>query len=222
MKLFQDEAHRRPRGFAAAGMCLALGLGALLCGGLSAGDEPTAFGGGGTSGDTVGSLPMMAGSGSGQQGGFTLGEWHTGPAVPAFALVGDETELLGMIIDAYPTGVDAGFARFDLGTPGRVRYEFYGRNVIILDRAAFHAGTVRGVVVIGSTFEGGVAQLMVGTTVRAQQVLTEGISDMRLKTMDAAGVLDQRLTWHGMNQVPQHRIIAVEAVGNTIEINQRD
>jgi hypothetical protein len=200
----------------------ALSLG-LLARVLVADEVPTSFGGG-AGGDTVGSLPMMAGPGHGS-GGDEL-EKYLGPVQPAFGLEGLEVEIQALILDAYPLGPDAGFERIPLAN-GRVRYQFIGRVGLVLDRTLVGQtlvgqGTVRSVAVIGATFHGGMAQIAVGGQVRAQQALLMGVKDLRLAALDDAGVLAQGLNWHGVSPTWQHRVFAVRALDNTIKIEQRD
>lgn len=204
-------------GLAAAASCLVLG--AL---GWSYGDIPAAFGGGGgTSGDTVGSLPMMAAPGSGDVGVLETSPVDAGPAVPSFALMGEEQDILDMIIDAYPTGPGGGFERIPIGAT-RARYVFSGRLTVLIDRAKFASGSVRAEILTGASFNGGLASIAVGGTVRAQQILLQGVKDMRLKSLDAAGVLAEGLTWHGVSLDDQHRIVAVKALNNVLRVDQRD
>lgn len=202
-----------------APVALCLGLATSV---LVAAEEPRAFGGGGTGGDTVGSLPMMAGPNTGpvEPSPDEVGV-HSGPAQPSFSLVGAEESIQALIIDAYPLGVDASFERVPLAN-GNVRYQFNGRMGLVLDRTLVAAGAARAEIVTGTSFHGGVAQLSVAGHVRAQQALLAGAQDMRLATLDQCGALAKNFVWHAISLADIHRVIAVKAVANQIRIEQRD
>lgn len=208
---------RRNGAVLALSFALACGLGVL---GLRANENPMASGG--TGGDTVGSLPMVVvvpGT-EGQKSGSGSG-LIAGPERPAFALTGMESDVLGLIVDAYPTGADGAFARFPLAS-GRVRYEFYGRMTLVLDRARMLDGLVRGQTVVGYSFAGGVGTLSIGGVPRATEALVIGLRDLQVPALDASGVLTQGLSWHAVSLANRHRILHLNSVGNTIVIDQRD
>ena len=203
---------RKPglRWLAALALLLALGTGALIAEGEGG---STSFGGAGTGGDTVGSLPLMA-----APPGSETGE----PLQPIFTLIGRDQDVLDLIIDAYPTAADAAYRRVGLEEPGLSRYEFYGRLVLVLDRAALQQLDVSGEILVGSSFSGGMAQLRVNNQLRATQVLYPGSFDMRLRLLDATGVLGQGLSWHALSLSGVHRVIAAKSFEDRIKLEQRE
>ncbi len=205
------------------GLLSALGLGALALaatlGFVGATDQPMQLGG--TGGDTVGSLPMMAPpppSNSGESGSLNN---TIGPDRPAFALVGYESEILAVIVDAYPTGPDGAFERVELPN-GRVRYQFLGRMNVLLDRTLMAQGRVRGQMVVGMPFVGGVATLSVANIPRASEPLALGARELKVQQLDASGALDQVFRWHGVSLANRHRVTYIKAVGNILRVEQRD
>lgn len=207
---------RRNGGVLALAFALACGLGVL---GLRANENPMSSGG--TGGDTVGSLPlnmMMPGTGDKAASGGSL---LAGPERPAFALTGMEGDILAAIVDAYPTGPDGCFAKYPAAN-GRVRYEFYGRMTVVLNRAWMLEGLVRGQTVVGYSFVGGVASVSVGGIPRSTEALTLGIRDLQIPALDSAGILNQGLAWHAVSLANRHRVLYLSSIGNTIRVEQRD
>lgn len=207
---------RRNGGVLALVFALACGLGVL---GLRANENPMSSGG--TGGDTVGSLPLnMMAPGTGDKSA-SGGSLLAGPERPAFALTGMEADVLAAIVDAYPTGPDGCYAKYPVAN-GRVRYEFYGRMTVVLNRAWMLEGLVRGQTVIGYSFAGGVASVSVGGIPRATEALTLGIRDLQIPALDSTGILSQGLAWHAVSLANRHRVMYLSSIGNTIRVDQRD
>ena len=206
------------RGLRALALSLAMGLGALAF--FTNADQPMSLGG--TGGDTVGSLPMMAPppptGGSSDSGSLSN---TIGPDRPGFALVGLEAEVLAAIVDAYPTGPDGCFERVVLPN-GRVRYQFLGRMNVLLDRAFMSTGRVRAHTVVGMPFVGGVATISVANIPRASEPLALGSKDLKIQQLDASGILDQVFRWHAVSLQNRHRVIYIKTVGNILRVEQRD
>jgi hypothetical protein len=205
---------RGARGLTALALAVLLGAGQFV----RAGDDGASESGGG---DTVGSLPLLSSNGPplGAPGGGTTIE--VGPTMPIATLSGPREAVLAAILDAYPTGPD-GQVRLIHLWDGEIRVEFYGRVCVVLDRQLIQDTPVRAEVVVGSTFAGGIAQYRVGGQLRATDVLELGAKDFRLSELDRAGVLVQGLNWHGVSPLFVHRVIAIQAAGNLISIQQRD
>lgn len=209
---------RRNGGVLALAFALACGLGVL---GLRANETPMSSGG--TGGDTVGSLPlnlMVPGAGNGETTA-TGTNAIAGPERPAFALTGMEGDILAAIVSAFPTGPDGCVAKYPLPS-GRVRYEFYGRMTVVLNRARMLEGLVRGQTVVGYSFAGGVGSVSVGGIPRATEPLVVGIRDLQIPTLDSSGVLSQGLAWHAVSLANRHRVLYLNTIGNTIRVDQRD
>ncbi len=195
---------------AVLGLVLALGTGALLAIGDGA---STSFGGGGTGGDTVGSLPMMFAAPSAPE---------LGPEKPIVCLVGTDAEVQAAVIDAYATAPDAGYVRVPLDIPNTYRFEFYGRLVLQLDRNIVQLRKIGVRTMVGTSFGGGLVQIRVNGVLRATQMLAPGSIDMRLSTLDAAGVLTQGVNWHAISLAGEHRILVMSALGDEVRIEQRE
>ena len=187
---------------AVLGLVLALGTGVLL-----------AFGGGGTGGDTVGSLPMLFAPPTPSE---------LGPEKPIVCLVGTDAEVHAAVRDAYATGMDAGYLRVALETPNQYRYEFYGRLVLELDRNLVQLRKVSVRTVVGQSFAGGMVQVRVNNVLRATQMLAAGSIDMRVSMLDAAGILEQGFNWHAISLAGDHRILVMSALGDEVKIEQRE
>ncbi|MCY3003906.1 MAG: hypothetical protein NTV21_19090 [Planctomycetota bacterium] len=211
---------RRNGGVLALAIALVCGLGVL---GLRANENPMSSGG--TGGDTVGSLPLnMMAPGAGAGTGDKASQGNNaiaGPERPAFALTGMEGDILATIVNAFPTGPDGSFAKYPLPN-GRVRYEFYGRMTVILNRARMLEGLVRGQTVVGYSFAGGIGSVSVGGIPRTTEALVVGIRDLQIPTLDSAGVLSQGLAWHAVSLANRHRVLYLNTIGNTIRVDQRD
>lgn len=203
---------RRAKGLAALALAVLLGTGGTY---VLAGELLDSGGGG----DTVGSLPLMSSQPPGS-GGTTIGI-GIGPERPIAALSGPRDDVLAAILVAEPTGA-GGEARLFHLVNGEIRVEFYGRIRLLLDRQLLHDTPIRAEIHVGSTFAGGMAAYLVGGQLRAIEPLYLGVIDLRLSELDAAGVLDQGLNWHGVSLEQLHRVIEIEAGGNLIELNQRD
>src|SRR5688572_1125188 len=96
------------RALAALALALSLGAGWML---VRAGDGAHLESGGG---DTVGSLPLMAGPpppecGAGGCGENSLHAVAIGPNKPMAILVGARQDVLAAILDAQPTGADGSY-----------------------------------------------------------------------------------------------------------------
>jgi len=178
-------------------------------------------GGGGTGGDSIGSLPQALTASGGTGPAFTDGEATFGPAAPAFSLVGAESDILAAIVDAFPTGVGGSYAVIPV-EGGRVRYEFYNRVTLLLDLDRLMTTPVMSQIRIGATFQGAAATLAVGGQVRATQALPIGALPLPLQNLAAAGVLNQGLLWHAVNNAHQHRILELKQLGGVLRIEQRD
>ena len=206
------------RGLRALVLSLVMGLGALAF--FTNADQPMSLGG--TGGDTVGSLPMMAppppAGGASDSGSLSN---TIGPDRPSFALVGLEAEVLAAIVDAYPTGPDGCFERIVLPN-GRVRYQFHGRMNVLLDRAFMSTGRVRAQTVVGMPFVGGVATISVANIPRASEPLALGSKDLKIQQLDASGILDQVFRWHAVSLQNRHRVIYIKTAGNLLRVEQRD
>ncbi len=213
--------HQRPKthlGLRAFVLSLAMGLGTLAF--FSNADSPLSLGGSG--GDTVGSLPMMAPPPPTGTTGETGSLSNTiGPDRPGFALVGLEAEVLAAIVDAYPTGPDGCFERVVLPN-GRVRYQFLGRMNVLLDRPFMSTGRVRAHTVVGLPFVGGVATISVANIPRASEPLALGSRELKIQQLDASGVLDQVFRWHAVSLQNCHRVIHIKTVGNVLRVEQSD
>lgn len=196
---------------ATAALALILGTGALIADG---GDGPSAFGGGGTGGDTVGSLPLL----SIPPPGFE----EFGPDKPSLALTGRDEDVRAVVADAYGLAEGACCVRVVTEIPETYRYEFFGRLVVLVDRGQFQERSVATHLLIGASFQGGLAEIRVGGQLRATQVLHEGLLDLRLRSLDNAGVLNLGLNWHAANVEGVHRVIAVKATNNLIKVEQRE
>ena len=205
---------RGARAWGVLALVAAIGAGWLYAAAGSGSGEM--FGGGG--GDSVGTLPLMA---SPPEGGSTEILPEINPATPIFTLFGDAAEVQSCIQTAFPTS-STGTYRWVEFENNQVRVEFYGRVHVVLDRAAFLASHVRGVIMVGTTFQGGLARILVGGQLRAVTPLAAGAIDMRLRALDNAGVLDQVFNWHAISPDHRHRVIEVSDVGNEIHIEQRD
>lgn len=196
----------------------------MSAGALIADDEMgLAASGTGAGGDSVGSLPFTAppppagttGANAGEPGQVAT----TGPATPIFTLVGTQAELDLVIHDAQGTG---SVTRVVLGN-GLVRYEFYGRVTVWLDRSAFQSSFVSAQILIGASFQGALAKLRVDDVLKAKQILLAGSRDMRLHQLLNAGIVDLGLNWHALSPTGVHAILAVDAApGNLIRVDQRD
>jgi hypothetical protein len=221
LSLTPSPTRRRNGGVLALALALVCGLGAGLVGigSLQANENPMSSGG--TGGDTVGSLPLnMSAPGTGEKGS-TGSNLLAGPERPAFALTGMEGDILATIVDAYPTGPDGSYARYPLAN-GRVRYEFYGRMTLILNRSHMLEGMVRGQTVVGYSFAGGVASVSVGGIPRATEALVVGVRDLQVPALDSSGILTEGLAWHAVSLANRHRILYLSSIGNTIRVDQRD
>jgi hypothetical protein len=204
--------HDGTRGRAGVACALLLALGSAWAFGSGDGDGKV-FGGGG--GDTVGSLPLMSGPGD-------PGSWDPNALpLPIFALEGTPLEVEACILDAYPTGPDGACRVVRLGQD-RVRYEFHGRMTVVLDRPFLRASALLGQVVVATPFGGGVAAIEVGGHARAVQTLEPGVTDLRLRTLERCGALDQGVVWHAVTLLGEHRRIELGARGNLVFVQQRD
>jgi hypothetical protein len=144
-----------------------------------------------------------------------------GPDRPAFALVGYESEILAVIVDAYPTGPDGAFERVVLPN-GRVRYQFLGRMNVLLDRTLMAQGRVRAQMVVGLPFVGGLATISVANIPRASEPLALGARELKVQQLDASGALNQVFRWHAVSLENRHRVTYLKTVGNILRVEQRD
>lgn len=174
---------------------------------------------GGTGGDSIGSLPLMSAGGPGANG--SLGENLVGPVRPAFSLTGTQEHLLAAIVEAFPTGADAGYAVVPL-PDGRLRLEFYGRVTVVLDHARLMSTPVTGQIRIGSSFQGGVASLEVGGQIRQVQALPLGLLPLPLQQLSSSGVLQLGMVWHAVSLQSAHRVLEIKKIGERVRVEQRD
>ena len=208
---------------------LALSLSALslwglgLLGGVLIADD----GGSGAGGDTVGTLPLMSNppppppelispppGGPGAPGVMM----PTGPATPILTLEGPVNEVQAMIVDAYGDG--GVYVRW-LGN-GIARFEFYGRDTVLLDRTLFQNSFVKARILVGSSFQGAIATIKVDDVVKSTRALVAGTLDTRLHTMTQTGLIDHGVIWHAESVQHVHAVLAIKGNANLIKLEQRD
>jgi len=190
---------------------------------LAVGGDEAMFGGSGSGGDSIGSLPLTA-PGGGQSDG-SIGEAGApgliGPARPSIALTGREADLLAVLLNATPISADANYDVFELAD-GRLRLEFYGQLSLLLDRERLMTLPVIAQLRIGSTFQGGAATLSVAGEARGVQALPLGYLPLPLQQLSGAGVLPLGLEWRAQSLGGLVREIDVHQTGSVIHVVQHD
>jgi hypothetical protein len=220
LQVLQRRSSRRSpfRALGAAALATLLGIAALAGRNLLAND-PNAAMFGGTGGDSIGSLPLMASGGGNVSGPQEPG--IIGPVRPAITLTGTQAHLLAVLLDASPASDDAGYAVVSL-PDGRFRLEFYGQLNLVLDQARLMSTPVTAQIRVGSTFQGGVASLSVAGEIRTVQALPLGYLPFPVQQLSSSGVLSQGLVWRAVSLAGLQRTLDVRQTGAVIRIEQRD
>lgn len=187
-----------------------------------AGEDETLFGGSG--GDSIGSLPMVAPGGPSQpESASATGPFQTvGPLRPAATLAGSPADVLAVVLSVTAVGPDACYSVTNLADD-RVRVEFYGRLDLVLDRNRLCTLPVNCQIRIGSTFQGGTAQISVAGEPRSIQALPLGLIPLPLQQLSNSGVLSLGMQWRARSPDGSlQRLMNMSQVGAAIRIEQRD
>ncbi|MBL8804128.1 MAG: hypothetical protein JNN27_19140 [Planctomycetes bacterium] len=187
-----------------------------------AGEEDILFGGSG--GDSIGSLPMVAPGGPAQpESASSTGPIQTvGPFRPSVTLAGSAADVLAVVLSVSAAGPDACYAVVNL-PDGRIRVEFYGRLDLVLDRNRLSTLPVNCQIRIGSTFQGGTAQIFVAGEPRSIQALPLGLIPLPLQQLSNSGVLLLGMQWRARSpEGSLQRVLNVTQSGAVIRLEQRD
>jgi len=222
MKLLSNARRRAPQLTNLRGLALATLL-SLTCALFSrAGEDETLFGGSG--GDSIGSLPLVAPGGPAQpESASSNGAVQTvGPLRPAVTLVGSPVDVLAVVISVTAAGPDACYSVINIAD-GRIRVEFYGRLDLVLDRNRLSTLPVNCQIRIGSTFQGGTAQISVAGEPRSIQALPLGLIPLPLQQLSNSGVLSLGMQWRARSpDGALQRLMNVTQLGAAIRVEQRD